>query len=355
MLTAALLITWAAAAYRLILSWSQPRTIWRTSFTAVMVALAVAVTIYRFREPIDQLLHTPNLAGLLSRLVAVVGLGCLLVYLHALRAEVVPARALLLYILITWAVAATLAVSWVLGPFHTSELDDLRVVPSVATSVYCLSFWLFLGLASIATASTCLRRRRAVRHQDRAREVSLLLSASGALVGLAVAMLWSVSLAWPVGSLGSALNGWADRLMPVACALIAAGVICMLVVPLLMSLIVTWRRWRALRPLWAALMERYPQVRLDVRPRGGPLTRMQFRMERMIIETFDALRLAPVGDPVPGVAGVETVARSLHRETEPRWSRHAVDLLDHVDSRDADVDQLIRLAGAYERLHHAAA
>jgi len=356
MLTIVVLITWVAAGYRVALSLSQPRTLWRSSFTVVMVTVASALTLYDFRADVDHRLGVPSLADLLSRLAITVGIGFLLAYLHALRVKDVPATALAGYAVITAAVLVTLLVSWVVGPFRARELDDLLARPSASLAVYCLTFWTFLGMATALTARTCLRRWRTVRHEDPGREVSLLLTASGAVVGIAVLCLWSLSLILTLTGLrSSGINQLGDWLLPFAAGLVAVGVICLLVVPYLASLLVTWRRWRALRPLWIALIARYPQVHLDVQPRGGPLTRQEFRLERMIIETLDALRVAPVGQLANGARGVEAVARSLVDEAAAGSGVNAAELLDHSDSRDADVDQLVLLAGAFERLHRVSA
>lgn len=356
MLTIAVLITWVAAGYRMALSLSQPGTLWRTSFTVVMVTVAIAFTLYDFRMPIDQHLGVPAFTGLLSRLVISVGVGFLLIYLHTLRVKDVPTRSLILYAVITLAVLLTVLLAWGLGSFRERELDDLLVSPSASVAFYCLSFWSFLAVALALTVRTCLSRWRTVRHQDPGREVSLLLTASGAGVGLVVLTLWSGSLILTVAGFdGSRVNETGDRLLPIAAGLVAVGVISLLVVPYIVSLIVTWRRWRALRPLWVALVDRYPQVHLDVQPRGGLRTRLQFGLERMIIETLDALRVAPVGVLPAGVRGVEAVAYSLVEEAATEGDVHAAELLDHSESRDADVDQLVMLAGAFERLHRVAA
>lgn len=262
MLTLAVLIAWLAAGYRLLVSLSQPRTLWRSSFTAVTLTVALAFTMYDFRAGIDQYLGVPDLTGLLSRLVITVGAGFLLVYLHALRVEIVPATALAVYGLITVGVLATLVISWSAASFPQREVDDLLASPSAAVAVYCLSFWLFQGLALTLTARTCLSRWRTVRHGDPGREVSLLLTASGAIVGLAVLGLWSVSLVLTVaGPSGSAFNAVGDRLLPAAEGLVAVGVICPAGRAVLASLVVTWRRWKALRPLWMELVRRSAPVK----------------------------------------------------------------------------------------------
>jgi hypothetical protein len=73
----------------------------------------------------------------------------------------------------------------------------------------------------------------------------------------------------------------------------------------------------------------------------------------MIIEIFDALRIAPIGDYPADVSKAEAIIRAIMANPVRQANRHAADLLDHSDSRDDDLDQLIALAGAFERLHHA--
>ncbi|QDP95355.1 hypothetical protein FOE78_05000 [Microlunatus elymi] len=355
MLVGAAVVTWAAALYRAWLSWSQPRTLWRTSFTAVMVAVAIALTIYCARRPLDQTLLSYNVAGLMSRLAITIGIGFLLVYLHALRSPTVPKSAVALYSATTGAVAAVLIGSWAAAPFHDRELEDLLAARSNATTVYCVAYWSFLGLALGLTARTCLRRRRSANEPDLARETSLILSASASIVALLILALWSSSLVVNLsGERGAAINRLGDRLLPLPLVLVSLGVICLLVVPYVTSLITTWRRRRTLHPLWLALVARYPDVHLQMAPRGGPLTRLQVQVERMIIETLDALRIAPVDEPADGVSRLESVAASIEAGSD-RTDLRAADLLECFESRDSDLDQLAKLATVYKELHRASA
>jgi len=354
MLTAAVAIAWSAAIYRLVVSASQPRTLWRSSFTAVTMTVAIASTLYDLRALIDHYLNAPNLADLLGRLVLSVGAGFLLVYLHTLRSETVPVYALVLYAAVTAAVLITMISTWLFGSFRYRELDDLLAAPSADVAIYCLTFWAMLGTSLVAMSWTCLGRWRTARHQDPAREVTMLLTAGAGILGLAVLLLWALSLVLTMANHnGTAVNAAGDRLLPAAAGMSSVGIISLLVVPYLATLHVTWRRWRALRPLWRALIERYPQVHLDAEPQGGPLARLQFGLERMIIEIFDALRIAPVSEHLPDSGKTDAIVQAILTDPVSQTYRHASDLLDHSDSRDADLDQLIALAGAFERLHHA--
>ncbi|WP_460809768.1 DUF6545 domain-containing protein [Microlunatus endophyticus] len=354
MLTAAVAIAWSAAIYRLVVSASQSRTLWRSSFTAVTITVAIASTLYDFRLAIDRYLSAPNLADLLARLTISVGAGFLLVYLHTLRSDTVPVGALVGYATVTVAVLITMSSAWLLGSFHSREIDDLLTVLSTDVAVYCLAFWSMLGVSLAAMSWTCFGRWRTAHHQDPAREVSMLLIAGAGILGLAVVVLWALSLVLTMANhAGADANAAGDRLLPVAAAMSSVGIISLLVVPYLATLHVTRMRWRALRPLWRALVERYPEVHLEAQPQGGPLTRLQFGLERMIIEIFDALRIAPVGDYPADVGKAEAIIRAIMTNPVRQANRHAADLLDHSESRDDDLDQLIALAGAFERLHHA--
>lgn len=352
MLTVAVLGSWVASTYRIVVSLTQPRTLWRTSFTVVTLSVAVSSTLYLVRAPIDQLLGVPNLAGLLARMVIIAGVGFLLAYLHTLRVEKVPRSALVRYAVIIFCALATLAITWFVGSFRGREADDLlRARPTATLVLYCLAFWLVLASGLFATAWTCLGRWRTARHQDLAREISLLLISLGAIVGLIVCVLWTASLALTVARLdGSAFNEAGDRLLPAASGLVALGVMSLFIVPYVASLVVLWRRSLLLRPLWVALIETYPEIHLNARPRGGPRTRLQFRQERMIIESLDALRIAPVAGVPPDLSAVVAVAGPLFQ-----GKTSGADLLDHSDSREADVDLLLALAGSFVRRRDVAA
>lgn len=355
MLTAAVAIAWLAAIYRLVVSASQPRTLWRSSFTAVTITVAIASTLYDFRLLIDQYLNVPNLADLLARVVISVGAGFLLVYVHTLRSDTVPAYALVLYATVTAVALITMISAWLFGSFRDQELNDLLTAPSPDVAVYCLTFWSMLGVSLAAMSWTCIGRWRTVRHQDPAREVSMLLIAGAGILGVAVVLLWSLSLMLTManGEGAAAVNAAGDRILPAAAAMSSIGIISLLVVPYLAALLGTWRRWRALRPLWRALIGRYPQVHLEVQLQGGLLTRLQFGLERMIIEIFDALRIAPVGEYPHDVSEAEAIVRAILAEPESPTNQHAADLLDQSESRDADLDQLIALASVFERRQHA--
>lgn len=349
-LDVAIVLTWLAAGYRTWILMTQPRTIWRTSFTVSMAATAVAFTLYRFRLPLDQLTGAPNLTGLLTHAVFAVGAAFLLIYLDALRMPDVAMRRVRLYLTTAGLAVLIMTASWMIAPVHDHPRDDLLpVAGNLSVVVYCVTFWLYLGAALLLMAWTCLAQGRTFRREDLARSISLLLIGVSALTALPVVALWTASIVVRhlTGTEPVRINALGDALMPWPVLLNAIGVLSLLTVPYLTALATAWWRWWQLKPLWASMIRRYPQVHLDLEPSGGPLARAQTRTERAIIEIHDALRLArvDVGDDRCGETSLAAVASALQRLDV--GARRVADLLPRVDSREADVQQVVALARAY--------
>ena len=346
----AIVLTWIAAIYRIWVLASQPRAIWRTSFSVSMLATAVAFTLYRFRLPIDQLVGVPNLAGLLAHVIFAVGAGFLLVYLQALRSQVISTQRVRAYLFTSVVVSVIMTMSWSAAPIHDHPLDDLLPLaehPSVA--IYCVTFWSYLACALALMARTCLARGRTFRREDLARSISLLLIGLSAAAAIPALLLWTASIlvGYLTGREEQRLNALGDALLPWPVLLNAAGVLALLTVPYLSAVVTTWWRGRQLKPLWQAMIARYPQVHLELQPSGGPLSRLQTQMERAIIEIHDGLRIATV-DVVDGDSpdtSLNALAAALRRPTA--GDRHVAELLERVDTREADLRQMLDLARAF--------
>lgn len=346
---AAIVLTWLAAGYRLWVSMSQPRTIWRTSFTAAMVAVAVAFTLYRFRLSIDQLTGVWNLTGLLAHIVFVIGAAFLLVYLDALRMPIVSMRKIKLYLTTAIIAVAVMTVSWILAPIHDSPRDDLLPLAGhLAVVIYSVTFWLYLVSALLLMAWTCLAQGRTFRRADPARSVSLLLIGLSGVATVPIVICWTASMLVRhlTGADAMLINAVGDLLLPVPVLLNAIGVLSLLTVPYLSALVTAWWRWRQLKPLWLSMIDRYPQVHLHLESSGGPLARAQTRTGRAIIEIHDALRLARVDVPDPHrpAPSLADIGSALHRDA---GSQRVAELLPRADGREADVRQVIALARAY--------
>lgn len=346
----AIALTWLAAGYRAWVFMTQPRTIWRTAFSASIAATAVALTLYRFRLPLDELTGVGNLAGLLAHAVFMVGAAFLLIYLEALRLPQVPMRRISVHLTTASLAVVVMVASWVIAPIHDQTRDDLLPLAGhLSVVVYCVTFWLYLGSALLVMAWTCLAQGRTFRREDLARSISLFSIGISGLLAIPVVALWSVSiiLRHQTGSEPLRLNALGDTLLPWPLLLNATGVLSLLTVPYLSALLTAWWRIRQLGPLWASMINRHPQVHLDLAASGGPLARAQTRVERAIIEIHDALRLARIDladDHRPETVLV-SVAAALRQSDS--GSRRAADVLPRIDSREADVRQVVALAQAY--------
>lgn len=345
----AIVLTWLAAIYRAWVLITQPRTIWRTSFSVSIMIAAVAFTLYRFRMPLDELIGAWNLTGLLVRLLFAVGAAFLLIYLDALRLPTVSPRRVKIYLATAGVAALALTTFWILAPVHDRPLDDLLPLAGhPAVVAYCLTFWGYLLTALLLTAWTCLAQGRTFRRADPARSVSLLLIGLSGVATVPVVVLWtsSILVRHVTGVEATHVNSIADVLLPLPVLLNAIGVLSLLTVPYVSALLVSWWRWRQLKPLWAAMTERYPQVHLDLESAGGPLARIQTRVERAIIEIHDALRLARVDLTAERLTDSPLVAltSALHAGDD---GRRFSDVLSRVDSREAEVQQMVGLARAY--------
>lgn len=346
----AIVLTWLAAGYRGWVLLTQPRKIWRTAFSVSIAATALAFTLYRFRLPLDDLTGAWNLTGLVARAVSTVGSAYLLIYLDALRMPQVSTRRIGIYLTTAGVTVLIMAASWTLAPVHDEPRDDLLPLAGhLSVVVYCVTFWLYLGSALLLMAWTCLAQGRTFRRADLARSISLLLIGVSALAAVPVVALWSLSVLVRhlTGAEPRRINALGDALLPWPLLLNAVGVLSLLTVPYVSALGTAWWRWLQLRPLWASMISRYPQVHLDLELSGGPLARAQTRTERAIIEIHDAMRLARVDvvDDRCSEIPLATVAAALQRSDI--GSRRAADLLPQVDSREADIKQVVALARAY--------
>ena len=338
--------TWLAAGYRVWVLIKQPRTTWRVAVSASMAATAVAFTLYRFRIQIDELTGSPNLTGLIARVVFAVGIGFLVIYLDALRRPDVHVLPVGRRLAIAGLVSVILTTSWVAAPVHDHPVEDfLPFARHTSVVVYCLAFWSYLIWALAMMAATSLRRARQFRQEDPTRSISLMIVGLSAVAEIPAILLWSVSVVITrvTGADTTRINAVGDAILPWPLLINAIGALSLLVLPYLSDLSITSRRLRVLGPLWHELIEQHPEVHLELQVTGGPLTRLQLRCERAIIEIHDALRLAHVD--VEGQPSLERLADGLHHPVQT--GRRASDLLERVGSREADIHQIVNLANAF--------
>ena len=243
-------------------------------------------------------------------------------------------------------VSVILTTSWVAAPVHDHPVEDfLPFARHTSVVVYCLTFWVYLIWALVMMAATSLRRARQFRREDPTRSISLMIVGLSAVAEIPAILLWSVSVVITrvTGADTTRINAIGDAILPWPLLVNAIGALSLLVLPYLSDLSITSRRLRVLAPLWRELTEQHPEVHLELQVTGGPLTRLQLRCERAIIEIHDALRLAHVD--IDGQPSLERLAEGLHHPV--RTGRRASDLLERVGSREADIHQIVDLANAF--------
>jgi hypothetical protein len=346
MLSLTLALAWAAAGYRVWISLTRPRTVWRTSFTAGMLCTASALTLWAFRESLDRVLGAWNLTNLLSHAVFVVGIGFVLIYDDALRRPVVSRARVAAHLLLAAVVIGVMTSSWLVAPIHDRFYADMSpLADTAAVASYYVAFYVYVGVGLVTTAYVCFRRGREFRRADLSRSVSLMMSGSASVAALAVLALWTFSMALhprlghdaiPLAQLGT-------RLLPIPILLLSTGVLVLLVMPWVISVFTTARRWGALQPLWRSLIQRYPEVHLEMPLTGGLLNRLQIRETRAIIEIHDALRLVRLD--IEETATTADVARALRGPSEGH--RSPAEVLRVAETREADVEQMLELARAW--------
>jgi len=345
---------WLASAYRLWISFRQPATIWRTSFTVGIVCAALGVTFQSYTPQIDSW-TAPSVGSLLNHLIVIAGLASVQIYVSTLRRETPPPGLLRRVLTIALVAEALTVVSWILAsPFHSGEAEHFAVYATdVWVSIYFLTFWALIAATMLAVARFCLLEQRDAPPEDRARVVSLALIGLGAVGGVLYA------LAAAAGAIYIAVTGVRDdrplmassRLIGPSVGLLGVGILALLVVPPLDAAIRARRRLRVLRPLWEDLRRAVPQVSLTGSERGrlSPAT----AAERAVIEIRDALNLIHVDAPAtaaPPDLAQRLYARLTSDDTAQHQARPAAGFLPPSATQREDAEQVYALALAYRRI-----
>lgn len=343
---AALVLLWASAAYRIWLTARSPHALWRTSFTVSTFTVALAATLHLYRVTLDAALGIPNVAGLLVHLVFAVGLAWVHIYLETLRHEHPEPGRVRGHLVVGALAAAVMTLTWVLSPIHGAEYENLAAAPeNPALVVYHLSFYGYMIISLISIARFCAHEARPRRHAALTRRFSLALIGVACVSSVPVMILYALSAVLPAATThsGQVYGRLGDTIFPWPLMVLSLGILALWTIPWCVDLAAAECRWRTLRPLWAHLVARHPEVHLSLHAPIKPLGRRQLRERRVIIEINDALRHETV-EAHPG-SGPAALGTALARQTLGRTQARDV-LAPTVDETDA-LDQLLRLAQAY--------
>lgn len=342
-----LALLWAAAAYRIVLSIRAVKTVWRTAFTVCIVSVALGATLDTYgHRTLDPWLMIWNLSALLTHLSLIVAAASTSIYVSTLRRVKVSTCALIVRVAVAASAWAMQIGAWLHAPVHGRELPDFAVAWSNGSvCVFNTVFVLVIVLAAAETAVFCLTQ--AASRDDLTRTISLSLTGTACLAAAVAFSLGGVVvfIRYLTGSDPVMLAAIFDTSIPFIMVVLALGTLSLLVGPPMIDLVRHFSQWQTLRPLWRDLIDAAPQVHLNVTVTGGPRQRLHLRVQRATVEIHDALRLTRV--PVNVGANLEELARALH--APGRGHCTAAELLDHTETSEADVAQLLTLARKYSR------
>ena len=347
---AALLLLWSAAAYRVWVTVRSPVALWRTSFTAAMVSVPVAVTVHFHRSQLDDVLGLTNVGGLLTHVVFAGGAASVNIYLETLQRDQPRRLVVWGHLLTGFAAAVSMIVTWAVAPIHQGEYSDLAplaIYPAVA--LYHLVFYGYMIAALINIIRFCAVQTWTARHAAPARALSLVLIGAACICGLPVMILFLVNVGQPLleHRWDGRLAALGNAILPWPLILLALGVLALLTVPWCAEVLTLRRHWATLSPLWHTLTQRHPEVHLPVSlPLLRIRERLRIREQRTVTEVHDALRRERVN--LPARAGPEALGRALRRPRPLRGRGLAgSEVLRATDGQGEDVEQLLALARAY--------
>ena len=337
----------AAAIYRIVFSVTRERTVWRTTFTICTVGVAIAAVLTYYGDRMDQALQVWNLSKLLLHLVLVVTAAATMVYVATLKSPDYSGRAVVVPVVAATGVAALQVASWLAAPVHTQPLPSFTgISQNLSVTVFNGSFVAMLLTSTLTTAHFCVAR--AVSRHDLTRTISLSLTGGACIAGALVFTLYAVVVvvSYSNPARGTEIMAFSDALLPLVLIVLALGTLALLLAPGILQFTAAYRTWRSLRPLWQDMISRHPQVHLDTTLSGTPLRRLQNRVQRAVVESYDALRLTRV--PLTSEAGVEELSQALLQPGRT-GSCTATEVLGLASTPVDGAEKIVELAKAYSR------
>lgn len=307
---AAVLILWAAAAYRLVLAVRDPAP-WRSTIAVALTFLSISATGALVRVPVDHWLGIPNLVNLAGRVALTIALIYGHRYLDALSFPGAPQRRAVTHAGVGAVVIALSVSAWILAPIHDVELPDLAAAPpSPASLVYSITIHLYAAWFIISLISFSARERRRLQVDDPPVAGAVLLITAGCWVGLVTLALFvgRTIFGQVAGRPDPHLDPMTNVLFPVSLLLFGAGVA---TIPL-MRIVIHWvsarQRIDELDSLWRFVRAQHDHLHLPMPGRSTlPFLAPSLVAQRLLIEIADALEERIVNEPLD----LDDLARSL--------------------------------------------
>lgn len=342
----ALIITWVAACYRLRITFTEPRTLWRTSFTTAVTLVAVGVTAHTFTAGFDRL--TPNLSSLVTHACTTAAAGAVLIYLLTLSTPDPSPGAVRACAAAAATTTAVQLATWALAPIHTRPLAAVQPSDDGAVFLlaYFMSYYVFL-VGVLISASLISALIAGSRHREG------LSPRVGLGIISASTMLGAVALgSWAIGTAQTLSGGDADHPLlhqigqiaaPWAIGGIGAGTLIFLIAPAVADRLRRRRMLADLRPLHARLMAAHPGLSIPMSTLSQRATTTNLTLERMLIEIHDALEQTPVADQ-SDIAPYGAVAAAILAGDAPAPTRPASAVLPRMSTRVQEQQVLTQLA-----------
>lgn len=348
----ALVLLWAAATYRLVITVRDPPSLWRWSFTLAVCLVALGATAWTFPAAVGRVLG-PSTASLVNHVATTAAGGLVSVYLLTLLTARPSRRAIALCTVPAVATVAVQIVSWWAAPVHRVDYVDIALAPfTAAMLVYSISYYGYLTVVLSLTAT--LTARLSLRSQgDQSRRIGLIIiSASTGVAGVALVLFIIRALIRYQGGDALAMALFGARLAPIALSGLGLATILFLVGPHVEAWLWSRRLASDLHPLWQRLRESHPEISLEPSSAQEPAGTVREQSERMMIEIHDGLTrvvVAPAADP--GV--YSRIAGAIVGGGRGGSGRTAAELLPAGLTRQDDERVLRALAGAYREASSA--
>jgi hypothetical protein len=302
---------------------------------------------------VDAFLGTPNTAGLLATLAALVGACCLFIFWHAVRHESPSKVVISAHLGVAVLLGAIVTGIWAAAPVYEQTYGSPRDLP-LSDPAYVAPSLLYNGYYAASQAVTAICAYQALRRppehdagfHEPALRAALIIVLPSAVVCFVGQLAWATAeLSYFTGLGGGAAFAVGDLLIMLAMAGYTAMGITVLVGPRWHRHIHSQQLVRRLSELWGRIRELYPTITLPLDETPG---RPYLRAQRMIIEIADGLSLLPVpagAHPEP----IEAVARALAHPGKGSGPP-ATAVLPTAETRQQEEDLFLSIADAYATL-----
>lgn len=305
---------------------------------------------------VDTMLGTPNTAGLLATLAALIGGCCLFIFWHAVRHESPSKLVISAHLGIATLLGVIITSIWATAPVYNQTYASPRDLP-LSDPAYVGPSLLYNGYYAASQAVTAICAHQALRRppdhdagfREPALRAALIIIIPSAVICFVGQLAWAAAeLSYFIGFDPSMIFAVGDVFIMIAMAGYTVMGITVLVGPRWHRHIHSQRLMNQLGGLWGRIRDLYPTITLPI---DETPNRPYLRAQRMLIEIADGLSLLPV--PVEAYPDpIEAVAQTLaHPSNDPGLPASAV--LPIAETREQEENLFLSIAEAYAAVVNA--